>query len=379
MENRFYLPVFQLDAFKKFIRKYQKNVDGVSCELSKEKEIVIRHATDDGQPIKMLHKVVEVTMNLPEENNWKLVTFFENDYQIIVEESKELIYWNQKHGKDYGICDACGHRIKNSYVIRNESTHEELQVGCECLKTYGIHSFKSISRMLAELHEKFYSLSADCDNEAFVLGSSYDPMKKWGRSAILKSDLICAAKSYYDEHPAWISAKNSEIGSMNEIKKVLIGKEFTIDDEYVRKVCEYSSNMDSYTEFSQDMVALCKNYYATPNDACAAYFLVKRYEEYVRMQLIGEIKEGTPVHIVGTVVHMALVPSMYGFGEMQKLFTIKTDNGVIVKRYGVVKYSGEGDNRVSFYSSVKYIKDNQIFLDRALKNPKKEFTNIIEL
>ena len=76
---------------------------------------------------------------------------------------------------------------------------------------------------------------------------------------------------------------------------------------------------------------------------------------------------------------MALVPSMYGFGEMQKLFTIKTDNGVIVKRYGVVKYSGEGDNRVSFYSSVKYIKDNQIFLDRALKNPKKEFTNIIEL
>ena len=376
--NQFYLPIQQVDEFEKFIKKYQKHVEGVSFKLSDAMEKMFRHATDEGKIVKMLHKVVEVSLIIPEQNDWKLITFFEKGFQFILDESKELEYWNPNHGKQYNRCDACGHKIQNSYVIRNEKTHEELQVGCECLKTYGVDSFKAIARMTAELYRKYYIIGKD-DIENLVLDSSYDPMKEWGRSAILKSDLICAAKSYYNEHQAWISAKNSETGSMNEIKKVLISKEFTPDDEYVRKVCEYSANMDSYTEFAKDMIALCKNYYATPNDACAAYFLVKRYEEYVRMQSIGEIKQGTPIHIVGTVVHMALVPSMYGFGEMQKLFTIKTDNGVIVKRYGVVKYSGEGDNRVSFYSSVKYIKDNQIFLDRALKNPKKEFTNIIEL
>lgn len=368
--NHFYLPIQQVDEFKKFVKKYQKHVEGVSFTLSDAMEKMFRHATDDGKLIKMLHKVVEVSLIIPEQNDWKLITFFEKGFQFILDESKELEYWNPNHGKDYNRCDACGHKIQNSYVIRNEKTYEELQVGCECLKTYGVDSFKIIGRMTAELYRKYYIIGKD-DIENLVLDRSYDPMKKWGRSAILKSDLLCAAKAYYNEHPAWVSSKNSENGSMVMIQSILANNEFERDDEYVAKACEYSANIDSYSDFSQDMMALSRNYYATPNDACVAYFVVKRYEEYLISQKMGILEAGTPVYIKGNVVHFALMPSVYGFGEMQKLFTIKTDSGRIVKRYGEVKYSGEGDKRVSFYSSVKYLKNNEIYLDRALKNPKK--------
>lgn len=368
--KQFYLPIQQVDEFKKFIKKYQKHVEGVSFTLSDSMEKMFRHATDDGKIVKMLHKVVEVSLIIPEQNDWKLITFFEKGFQFILDESKELEYWNPNHGKDYNRCDACGHKIQNSYVIRNEKTYEELQVGCECLKTYGVDSFKIIGRMTAELYRKYYIIGKD-DIENLVLDRSYDPMKKWGRSAILKSDLLCAAKAYYNEHPAWVSSKNSENGSMVMIQSILANNEFERDDEYVAKACEYSANIDSYSEFSQDMMELCRKYYATPNDACVAYFLVKRYEEYLITQKMGTLEVGTPVYIKGNVIHFSLLPSMYSYGAMQKLFTIKTDNGRIVKRYGEVKYSGEGDKRVSFYSSVKDVKNNEVYLDRALKNPKK--------
>lgn len=196
-------------------------------------------------------------------------------------------------------------------------------------------------------------IGKDNFDEDLILDRSYDPMKKWGRSAVLKSDLICAAKAYYNEYPAWVSAKNSGIGSMVSIHTILANSEFENDDDYVSKACEYSANMDSYSEFSQDMMALCRNYYATPNDACVAYFVVKRYEEYLITQRMGTLEAGTPVYIKENVVHFSLLPSIYSYGAMQKLFTIKTDNGRIVKRYGEVKYSGEGDKVLLRYRRTK--------------------------
>lgn len=199
---RTFIPSDSVASFKKFANKTKKNVEGFSYAIGEPYMKVFLHPVIEedgmrGRAVKAFHEVCDLTINMPEENNWKLVCTFKDGSFTPVDSSKELVFKIPAHGHDYDRCDVCGHWCKNSYVIENIVTGDELQVGCECVKKFGIKSFDYLSKFTSELHKLYdYSLS-------YSTGEDDDELKMWGgnpnaiyKNAFKKADLIMSAKAY---------------------------------------------------------------------------------------------------------------------------------------------------------------------------------------
>lgn len=139
-----FIPSESVDAFKKFADKTRKNVNGFAYSLGKPYEKLFRHPVIQengmaGRCIKAFHEVCDLTINIPEQSGWRLLATYQDEAFTPADPTKELVFKNPQHGADYGKCDYCGHWCKNAYVIENITTGKELQVGCECIKKFGIN------------------------------------------------------------------------------------------------------------------------------------------------------------------------------------------------------------------------------------------------
>ena len=255
---RTFIPSDSVASFKKFANKTQKNVEGFSYTISEPYMKVFSHPVIKengirGNAMKVFHEVCDLEVNMPEENGWKLVCTFKDGSFTPVDTSKELVFKNPAHGQDYNKCDVCGHWCKNSYVIENIETGEELQVGCECVKKFGIKSFDYLSKFTDELHKLYdYSLSYSTDN---------DELKMWGgnpnaiyKNAFKKADLIMSAKAEYDKCPIYKKAYRERgtyyrSPTLTNIETILCGEQFNVNIEYVNKVCEYALSKPTDGDF----------------------------------------------------------------------------------------------------------------------------------
>lgn len=373
-----FIPAENVESFKKFANKTKKNVEGFSFMIGKSYMKVFRHPVIDengmgGKCEKAFHEICDLTVNMPEENGWKLVCTFKDDAFTPVDSSKKLIFKNEAHGEDYNKCDVCGHWCKNSYVIENVNTGEELQVGCECVKKFGIKSFDYLSKFLHDLYAIYdYRISYATDKE-------YGDLEVWGgksycvyKNAFKKADLIMSAKAEYDKCPIYKKAYRERdtyyrSSTLTNIETILCGEKFNIDDEYVNKVCAHVLSKPVDGEFSEKTHRLASDFYAYIDEAVYAFFMVKNYEDSLKAETKLEI--GTFVKVEGKVVQMRTEESYYG---PMTINVILTDNGVECERIGKIP-TIERDNirRTSFYSAVKGIYNGKISLDRATKNPKK--------
>lgn len=204
-----FIPSESVDSFKKFADKTQKNVKDFTYSLGKPYQKLFYHPVIEedgtaGHLTKVFHEVCDLTINIPEQSGWKLLATYKNDAFIPVDPTKELVFKNPQHGAHYGKCDHCGHWCKNAYVIENITTGEELQVGCECIKKFGIDDMYYISDFTRKLYEIYnYKLNYATDKE-------YGDLLEWGgrkdssyKNAILKTNLIMAAKSQYEICPVY--------------------------------------------------------------------------------------------------------------------------------------------------------------------------------
>lgn len=132
-----FIPSESVDAFKKFAEKTKRNVEGFDYSISNPRKKLFRHAVvEDCQTIigKYWHDICDLTINMPDESNWRLLATYKNGAFTPADTTKELVFKIKEHGADYGKCDLCGHWCNNAYVIENTQTGDELQVGCECIK-----------------------------------------------------------------------------------------------------------------------------------------------------------------------------------------------------------------------------------------------------
>ena len=371
-----FIPADNVESFKKFANKTKKNVEGFSFVIGKPYMKVFYHPVINengmrGKCIKAFHEICDLTVNMPEENGWKLVCTFKDGAFTPVDTSKELIFKNPAHGQDYNKCDVCGHWCKNSYVIENVTTGEELQVGCECVKKFGIKSFDYLSKFTDELY-KLYDYSLSCSTED-------DELKMWGgnpnaiyKNAFKKADLIMSAKATYDKCPIYKKAYrqgNTHYPSptLVDIEATLCGENFDINNEYVEKVCAYALSKPIHGEFAEKMHRLASDYYVYLDESVYAFFMVKNYEDSLKAET--KLEAGTPVKVEGKIIQTRTEESYFG---PMTINIILTDNGVECERIGKIP-TIETDNikRTSFYSVVKGIYHGKISLDRATKNPKK--------
>lgn len=377
-----FIPSESVASFKKFANKTQKNVEGFSYTISEPYMKVFLHPVIEnngmrGKAMKVFHEVCDLEVNMPEENGWKLVCTFKDGSFTPVDTSKELVFKNPAHGQDYNKCDVCGHWCKNSYVIENIKTGEELQVGCECVKKFGIKSFDYLSKFTDELHKLYdYSQSYSTDN---------NELKMWGgnpnaiyKNAFKKADLIMSAKAEYDKCPIYKKAYRERdtyyrSPTLTNIETILCSEHFNVNNEYVNKVCEYALSKPIDGDFVEKTHRLANDFYAYIDEAVYAFFMVKNYEDSLKAET--KLETGTPVKVEGKIIQTRTEESYFG---PMTINIILTDNGVECERIGKIP-TVERDNikRTSFYSTVKVIYHGKISLDRATKNPKKGINYIV--
>lgn len=376
-----FIPADNVESFKKFADKTKKNVEGFSFVIGEPYMKVFYHPVIDeygtrGHVTKAFHEICDLTINMPEENGWKLVCTFKDEAFTPVDNSKELVFKNPAHGQDYNKCDVCGHWCKNSYVIKNIETGEELQVGCECVKKFGIKSFDYLSKFTSELHKLYdYSKLYTTDDENLEMwGGKSDSVYK---NAFKKANLIMSAKAEYDKCPIYKKAYRERdtyyrSPTLTNIETILCGEKFDINNDYVEKVCAYALSKPIDGEFVKKTHRLANDFYAYIDEAVYAFFMVKNYEDSLKTET--KLETGTHVKVEGKVIQTRTEESYYG---PMTINIILTDNGVECERIGKIP-TVERDNikRTSFYSTVKSIYHGKISLDRATKNPKKGITYI---
>ena len=226
------------------------------------------------------------------------------------------------------------------------------------------------TRKLYELYD--YRISYATDDE-------FGDIEKWGgrkdssyKNAILKSDLIMAAKAQYDICPVYKKGTKVEhvryrSATLDSIDTILNSKKFKVDEAYVKAVCEFGAKIQPKTEFEEDMLAVAKNFYCFQAQDVYAFFLVKAYEDSLKPEL--SVQKGNQVKVCGKIIQKRFEESYYGVMEIN---TILTDKGIECERYGKVPTIEEnGIKRTTFYALVKGVFNGKISLDRATKNPKK--------
>nr|DAP11338.1 MAG TPA: hypothetical protein [Caudoviricetes sp.] len=373
-----FIPSDLVDSLKKFADKTQKNVEGFTYSVGKSYQKLFQHHIINeygasGGVSRVFHEVCDLTVNMPDESDWRLVATYMDGAFTPADPTKELIFKNPAHGADYGKCDFCGHWCKNAYVVENVKTGEELQVGCECIKKFGLKGFGFLSDFTRKLYELYdYRISYATDDE-------FGDIEKWGgrkdasyKNAILKSDLIMAAKAQYDICPVYKKGTKVEhvryrSATLDGIDTILNGKKFKVDEAYVKAVCEFGEKIQPKTEFEEDMLAVAKNFYCFQAQDVYAFFLVKAYEDSLKPEL--SVQKGNQVKVCGKIIQKRFEESYYGVMEIN---TILTDKGIECERYGKVPTTEEnGIKRTTFYALVKGVFNGKISLDRATKNPKK--------
>lgn len=378
-----FIPSESVDAFKKFADKTRKNVKDFAYSLGKPYEKLFYHPVINeegigGQRIEVFHEVCDLTIDIPDQSGWRLLATYKDDAFTPADPTKELIFKNPQHGADYGKCDHCGHWCKNAYVIENIATGKELQVGCECIKKFGINDMYYISDFTKKLYELYdYRISYATDDE-------FGDIEEWGgrkdssyKNAILKTNLIMAAKAQYDICPVYKKGTKVEhvryrSATLEGIDTILNNGNLKVDETYVKAVCEFGAKIQPKTEFEEDMLAVAKNFYCYQGQEVYAFFLVKAYEDSLKPEL--NLPKGCQVKVCGKVIQKRFEESYFG---MMEINTILTDKGVTCERYGKVPTTE--DKRTSFYALVKGVFNGKVSLDRATKNPKKGIEVVIEI
>lgn len=378
-----FIPSESVDAFKKFADKTRKNVKDFAYSLGKPYEKLFYHPVINeegigGQRIEVFHEVCDLTIDIPDQSGWRLLATYKDDAFTPADPTKELIFKNPQYGADYGKCDHCGHWCKNAYVIENIATGKELQVGCECIKKFGINDMYYISDFTKKLYELYdYRISYATDDE-------FGDIEEWGgrkdssyKNAILKTNLIMAAKAQYDICPVYKKGTKVEhvryrSATLEGIDTILNNGNLKVDETYVKAVCEFGAKIQPKTEFEEDMLAVAKNFYCYQGQEVYAFFLVKAYEDSLKPEL--NLPKGCQVKVCGKVIQKRFEESYFG---MMEINTILTDKGVTCERYGKVPTTE--DKRTSFYAIVKGVFNGKVSLDRATKNPKKGIEVVIEI
>ena len=381
------IPTFKCAEFRKTLEKASKRIEGIDWTIGESYQKVFQHYMEDGENsgwINMTHDVCDVTLTLPDSNGWDLLATVVEGAMFVTDQSKKLELANG-HGADYKICDACKHpQWKKSFIVKNQETGEELQVGSECARKFGIGLVSKIHGLAHELYENFFLCGCDDEERPHWRENFSDPHAV---KSVETSLMVQAAKAYYDEHDGvWIKGKWIGEGlwaqyvpseSAADIRTLVESKKFAPndDDEYYKSLCEYLNNefvADDEEGFSYRIKCVGSNYYMSMGDSAVAFFAIKRFEQYKKERDAAALGIYLPqrnhyIRIIGKVVNSEKKDGY--FGQYTEYEILNEFDGNHYIRAGVVNADENG--HVEGYAFVDDVYNGVYRLARVTKNPKK--------
>ena len=389
MQNiKIMIPCCAEKEVEKIIRKAQKYIPKFSCEYGEPYNKTFRHYAGEGQIIKQSHRVKDIILSIPDENEWDLIATVKDGALFVTDQNKKLVLTNEKHGVGYGLCDACKHKQrKASFIVRNNRTGEELQVGSECAKKFGIGTVQQIYNLTSSLYQSYALPYYEGWEEPKMWPHKYnDP---YAARSVEVSLMVQAAKKYYDDHNGlW---KKSYVGPTgvyyrSESAADISGSldDFQPDDQnpYYLELMEWLRNEFETSEeygFNRDIKELPNQYYVSASYSAIAFFAIKNYEVWKKEKAAREAgiylpKRDDYIRIVGKVVNKITRNGYYGsYTEYDIQNNI--DNN-IYKRAGALPLNSEG--LVDGYAFINDVWKGNYTLGRVTKGRKKgvEIANI---
>lgn len=369
--TRFYIAASKLNSFYNFVKKVQKHCD-INVKVSEVMEKVFVHKISDGitsERVKRVHEVVEVTISLPDINNWELIASYTKKNGFVPASfDKEIVYTNPLHGENYHICDECGHKIYNSYVVRNVLTGEEKQVGSECLKSFCVDRIVYLSKFTAELYrnyvisymkEEWEWTGNACPAEEGI--GVKETEKVFDSIALYYKDNKVWKKGYWNDKVKQYFKSESQVMIMNFVRE---NKSSKIEGLF-EAVKTYVDALED-SDFISKVKKVYNQFYCTEKDIIYLFYGLKMYED-TQNNVFEGLNEDMPVRVEGKIISKKSVETIFGTKEV---VLIKTKDNV-VERLG--KVDGRVDEEVSFYTTIKRLdkKTNRIVVNRTLKNAKK--------
>lgn len=387
----FAIPAHYQDEAFKHLMKCKRNIFQLDWSFGEPYYDDFIHATPEGLK-HMTHKVVRVSIDVPEENDWYLVATVKEGALFVVNH-KEKLELRNGHGSNYHICDFCHHhQRKMSYIIRNRKTDEEKQVGSECARTFGINMLGAIYKLTHELYER-YSLpfTEDPYEERFWPQHISDP---YATCSIETSVIVQAAKAYYDKNNGvWKKGYYDDYThryypseSAADIRSSLDSFEPDAENAFYKELAAWlreqypdTDNKD-WSEFDQSMAAIGTCYYMSVSETAAAFFAIKNYERWKRERDAREKgiylpKRGDYIQIQGRVVDSIKRVGYYGSYYEYQIYNDLDKR--IYKRAGAVP--SDEDGNVKGYAYIEDVFGSNVTLQRITKHPKKgvEINNIL--
>ena len=373
------IPAHLTDDFLKLVGRASKNIAGLQWTVGETYKQTFRHYFD-GHIEKWQHEVKDVTLEMPEANGWTLLATVVEGAMFVTDHKQKLELKNG-HGADYQICDACKHRQwKKSYIVRNDSTGEELQVGAECAKKFGIGMVEAIYKLTKELYASYSLYSCEYDGLEPMEWPAHFSDPHAVRS-IETSVIVQAAKQYYDEKDG-VWKKGYYVGriyypseSAAEIRCRLDKFAADAENAYYKELCAWISNnfeADVYSEFDDKIKLIGTDYYMSAGDTAAAFFAIKKFENWKKEQAAKAAglyipKRGDYIHIVGKIVNKQ--EKVGTFGTYVEYEILNTLDGNTYKRSGVVK--ADSENNVDCFAFIKDTWKGNYTLDRTTLKAKK--------
>lgn len=373
------IPAHSKDEFLKLVSRASKNITGLQWTVGETRKQTFRHYFD-GDIVKMTHSVIDVTISLPEVNDWVLVaTVIEG--AIFITDNKQQLVLKNGHGADYRLCDVCKHKQwKKSFIVRNSKTNEELQIGAECAKKFGIGMMNAIHNLTKELYANYSLYSCEYDGLEPIEWPAHisDPHAV---KSVETSVMVQAAKHYYDENNG-VWKKGYYVGRMYypsesaaEIRASIDKFTADADNAYYKELAQWVSNVfeeDVCSEFDDKIKCVGTDFYMSAGDTAAAFFAIKKYESWKKEQAAKAAglyipKRGDYIHIVGKVINKE-TKSGY-FGAYIEYEILNKLDGNTYKRSGAVK--ADGDNNVDCYAFIRDVFKGQNILDRTTLKAKK--------
>lgn len=373
------IPAHSTDEFKKLVTRANKNITGLKWTLGEERNQTFRHLFD-GEIVKMQHRVLDVTVELPEINDWTLLATVVDGAMFVTDHKQQLVLHNG-HGADYQLCDACKHKQwKKSFIVRNSVTGEELQVGAECAKKFGIGMMNAIYNLTKELYASYSLYSCEYDGSEPIEWPAHFSDPHAVRS-IETSVMVQAAKQYYDANEGkW--KKGYYEGRMYipsesaaEIRNSLSNFAVDADNAYYKELTAWLCDVfvaDEWNEFDEKIKCVGTDYYMSAGDTAAAFFAIKKYEQYKKEQAAKAAglylpKAGDYIHIVGKIIGERTCSGYYGsYVEYEILNTL---DGNTYKRSGAVK--ADSEKNVNCYAYIRDVWKGNNVLDRTTQHAKK--------
>lgn len=276
--------------------------------------------------------------------------------------------------------------VEKSFIVRNINTNEELQIGSECAKKFGIGTVNAIYNLTKELYASYNF----CDSE-------YDGLEPIGWPAhysdygavksVETNIMLQAARKYYVENNGVWKKGYYERGLYYASESAAIIRQtlssFSVkEDDYINEVIEWVKNVfdpDEWNDFDCSIKSIGENYYMPAVDVAMAFFAIKKYEAYKKREKFNKEKEecrkrgiylpekGDYVHIVGKIVNKTKVDGY--FGEFTEYEILNEIDGVLYKRAGVVRH--DENNNVNVFAYIKDVWNGNYILDRTTIKPKK--------